>query len=751
MFDIIQQIWQNPGPAYSPLPFWFWNDRLDGEELVRQLDDFHRHGIDGVVIHPRLGMAGVGYLSDEYLALVKRVCAEAKRRFMNILLYDEGMYPSGSAHGEVVKEEPRFAARRLYARPAEEEIPEGEDPQLMLWVRRDGEGKALDVRLDEPREEEDGWAACTLVLGYTGGTIRGLSPDEDDGQPNAPKAADLLNPLAVDCFLRHTHERYYDALSAYFGSTVIGFFTDEPSVAGRGGRLDGGISWSYGMEEDFFEAGGDFPHLAALLFGSADKKLLKDAEHIYREALRNRLGHAYYARLSAWCREHGIVLTGHPAESGDTDPLRYFDIPGQDLVWRMVEPGTELSSPDSVMAKLAADAARHLGRERSAVEVLGVCGERGNPWNLPPDEMMWYLNFLFARGTSMVIPHAFYYSVSTPLQFGERPPDVGPHSVWWKDYRALAGYIKRMSWLGATGTNNPACAVLCSPDYTPVKAVEPLWREGIPFNYLSVRDFMEKAHIHDGEIRIDRYAYKTLLIDGRLRLNAEIVKKIGQFEVEGGYEYRGSDFIGAMRKHYRPSSRFEGETRGDLRFTRYTKSGCEFFLFVNEGREQIRGRLVTDCAGRAYRFDPFTGKTEPLAGSMAEGGFSYPVRVPGWCAAVLGFDPGSLPLLGEEEEEQTVEIIALGEGRMVFPASPAGNRRYILAAEEVRDMAEIKINGQDAGKFLFRPYEIDITALVKEGENEAEAVLTPSPANRYGKPVPSYIGGLTVRVTEKRG
>ena len=124
MFDIIQQIWQNPGPAYSPLPFWFWNDRLDEEELVRQLDDFHRHGIDGVVIHPRLGMAGVGYLSDEYLTLVKRVCAEAKRRFMNVLLYDDGMYPSGSAHGEVVKEEPRFAARRLCARPAEEEIPE---------------------------------------------------------------------------------------------------------------------------------------------------------------------------------------------------------------------------------------------------------------------------------------------------------------------------------------------------------------------------------------------------------------------------------------------------------------------------------------------------------------------------------------------------------------------------------------------------------------------------------------------------
>ena len=52
MFDIIRDIWQNPGPAFSPMPFWFWNDTLDRDELVRQLDSFHRKGIDGVVIHP---------------------------------------------------------------------------------------------------------------------------------------------------------------------------------------------------------------------------------------------------------------------------------------------------------------------------------------------------------------------------------------------------------------------------------------------------------------------------------------------------------------------------------------------------------------------------------------------------------------------------------------------------------------------------------------------------------------------------
>lgn len=751
MFDIIKDIWKNPGPAFSPMPFWFWNDRLDEEELVRQLDDFHRHGVDGVVIHPRLGMAGVEYLSDEFLALVKRVCEEAKKRFMNVILYDEGMYPSGSAHGLVVKEEPRFAARRLYAAPADAPVPAGEDPQFMLWAALDGDGDCAAVALDEPRDPEEGmtWRPYYLILGYTGGTIRGLTPDEDDGQPNAPAAADLLNPMAVDAFVRHTHERYYAVLSEYFGTTVIGFFTDEPSVTGRGGRLDGGISWSYGMEEDFFEAGGDFPHLGALLFGSKDKKLKKDAEFIYREALRKRLGRSFYATLSAWCREHKVNLMGHPAESGDTDTLKYFDIPGQDLVWRMVEPGTELSAPDSVMAKLAADAARHQGKERSSNEALGVCGERGNPWNLPPDEMMWYLNFLFARGTSLVIPHAFYYSVASSLQTGERPPDVGPHSVWWKDYRRLAGYIKRMSWLGAVGTNNPCCAVLCSPEHTPVKPVEGLYREGYTFNYLSVEDFMNRAHIHDGEIHIDRYRYNMLLIDGRLRLNADIVRKIGDFEVHGGMEYRGSDFLGYVRKHVKRTSYFDGKTGGNLRFTHYSKSGCDFFLMINEGREEIRGSLVTDRTGAAYDFDPFTGKVEPLTGSMAEGGFAYPVRIPGRCAAVIGLDPDGLPALGESPVERTVEIAALGGERITFEASPAENHRYVLAAEAVRDAASVRINGEEAGTFLFRPYELDITAHVREGENKAELTFTPSPANTWGTPVPVGAEGVTVRVMEK--
>ena len=749
MFDLIREIWKNPGAAFSPMPFWFWNDTLDKDELIRQLDDFHRHGVDGVVIHPRLGMAGAEYLSEEYFALVEAVCEAAAKRFMNVILYDEGMYPSGSAHGGVVKEDARLASRRLYARPADEPVPEDEEIEFRLRIAFDEKGHAADVRLDQPKNAEREYRAYNFILGYTGGTIRGLSEDEDDGRPNAPRSADLFNPAATEVFLRLTHEKYYEHLKDYFGKTVIGIFTDEPVVEGRCARLDGGIPWSWGMTEEFFDAGGDFTHLAALLFGTEDKKLLGDAKTLCRTVTKNRLGSAFYAPISAWCREHGIALMGHPAESADCDMLRYFTIPGQDLVWRSVEPGTELTSPDSVLAKCAADAARHQGLSRNSCEVFGVCGEKGNPWNFPPDEMMWYLNFLFARGTNLIIPHAFYYSLRSPLQWNERAPDVGPHSVWWSDYKKIAGYIKRMSWLNAMGTNNPSAAVLCASGHVPTRPVAPLYEEGYTFNYLSIDDFMDRAHVHEGMIGIDRYHYDILLVDGTLRLNAEIVRKLGEFEVEGGKLCRGSDFIGYLRKHAKKTTFFEGEKTRSLRFTHMTKSGCDFVILINEGTEDIEGRVVTDLNCRAERFDPFTGKTEPKKASICEGGFAYEVRVPARASYVLGFDPGSLPELGEEKKSRVVEITALGGERMRFEARRAEGRRFTLRFEEMRDAGDVTVNGEKAGRVLFRPYELDITDLVKDGENEVAVDVTPSMANTYGKPVPVGFEGCTVRVTEE--
>lgn len=740
MFDIITEIWKNPGATYSPMPMWFWNDTLDKDALCAQLDDFHKKGIDSVLVCARMGMSGAEYLSDEYFDVVRAVLDAAKKRFMLVAFCDDAMYPSGSAHGEVVKENPMLASRRLYALPMSENVPDGEEVQFCVYVKHE-DGFMTDVRLSDG----DGYTGYNLVLGYTGGTMRGLSPDEDDNFSNAPKSADLLNPTATETFLRLTHESYYAHLAEYFGQTLIGFFTDEPRVSGRCAEKNG-IAWTYGMIEDFLEAGGEFEELAALLFETKDNRLRKEANHVYAEALRKRLDRAFYAPLGDWCEKHGVALMGHPQMSNDCSHLRYFTIPGQDIVWRSVEPGTELTAKDSVAVKSAADAARHKGQSRSLCEVFGACGDADNPWHFTPDEMMWYLNFCFARGCSMIVPHAFYYSDRTKLQTDERPPDVGPYNIWWQDYRKISGYIKRMSWLGSVGTNNPSAAVLCSDEYIPYTPVAPLYENGYTFNYLSIEDFMERAHIHDGKVRIDRYSYDIVLVDGRLRLDTEIVKKLGQLVVEGGKLYHGADFIGFMKKNVHLTSYFEGETDGRLRFLHYTKSGCPFFVMINEGNKKIEGSLITDLSGCAHEFDVFTGKTHKLSASMCDGGFAYPITVGAHEAKVVGFNMDELPILKNAARKVLCETVALGKERLKFDFTPEVARHAVLSFTEINEIADVRVNGEDAGRLIFKPYELDITSHLHYGVNTVEIDLAGSIATKYGKPVPADYSGCTVKI-----
>lgn len=103
---------------------------------------------------------------------------------MKVVLYDEGMYLSGSAHGQVVATNASFASkgiRLLEEKPAHGEI-----------ITQFPDGKYL-------------------VYDYTQGTIRGIHFGEDDGEAGAPASADILNPEVVDCFIHLTHDCYYKA------------------------------------------------------------------------------------------------------------------------------------------------------------------------------------------------------------------------------------------------------------------------------------------------------------------------------------------------------------------------------------------------------------------------------------------------------------------------------------------------------------------------------------------------------------
>jgi hypothetical protein len=227
----LHQTFADPPREFGIVPFWFWNDDLDEAELLRQIRAFHAKGFGGVLPHARIGLARrVGYLTDEFFRLMRSAVDEAARLGMLVVLYDEGSYPSGSAQGRVVAEDPAYAARCLIAMHTTIRGPArgywhpnpgramGDELLCVVQGREIAPG-ALDpasltclevqapelVRYELP---EGDWRLIAIWNVASGGTIRGVYDDEDDHHASAPPAGDLLNPAAVACFLRHTHEQY---------------------------------------------------------------------------------------------------------------------------------------------------------------------------------------------------------------------------------------------------------------------------------------------------------------------------------------------------------------------------------------------------------------------------------------------------------------------------------------------------------------------------------------------------------------
>lgn len=107
---------KNPSKEFTPVPFWFLNDEPDEEKIRQQLADYVDKGVEGIVLHPRIGIPReISYLSETYFKVVRYVVWTARQLGMKIVLYDEGMYLSGSAHGLVVAENADYASKGVYA------------------------------------------------------------------------------------------------------------------------------------------------------------------------------------------------------------------------------------------------------------------------------------------------------------------------------------------------------------------------------------------------------------------------------------------------------------------------------------------------------------------------------------------------------------------------------------------------------------------------------------------------------------
>ena len=600
----------NPPHEFSIMPFWFWNDTLKDEEIVRQIADFEAHGVYGFVIHPRIGLPeNVKWLSAEMIHSMDLAIKEASRRKMYVILYDEGMYPSGSSSGQVVARNPEYAARGL----AKIDLKSEETPKLP-------EGGKLITVINRP-----GGQRIAIIDKPSRGNIRGLhyiGEGSKQLREESPPAGDILNPDAVTSFMELVYDRYGKEFGKYFGTTVLGIFTDEPSPLGRGserGMVPGNASLLPQIKQIL---GYDItPFLEDLWYN--DNPDSKKHRIDYNSAINICLEENYYKRLGKWCKDHGISLMGHPAGSMDIGAERYFQIPGQDLVWRYVEPGSKaLEGQHSTMAKCASSAMLHSGLRRNANELYGAYGH-----NLTYDEMVWLADWCFVRGQNFLIPHAFFYSIRGP-RFDERPPDVGPNASWWNKYKEYADGCRRLSWLNTDSKQVCHLAILCEATFLPDKSAKICYQHQCDFNYLEIRHLWEDAKIDSKGVHIAGMNYSTIIIDSLSNIPMEarpllkilaangrlIINKYSgySFLFDGAVIYQTSDdLIAAIAKKILPDISLNTPSE-DIRYRHVIKGNDHYYIVFNEGTNAISTKIKVSVKGILQLLNPSTAETVNL-------------------------------------------------------------------------------------------------------------------------------------------
>lgn len=801
--DGLRAEFANPPREHCQYAFWFWNGELTEAGIREQIEWMDNHGMYGFCIHARMGLSEtVGYMTDRWLELARFAVEEAERRDMGVYLYDEGMYPSGSAHGEVVKGHPELASQGLRMETAEAAGPgaialpfetgEGESlAALVLAKPSDGDYNAESARAVEldgsgrvpvPAGE---WTLYGFIQTPSGGVIRGVHWDEEDNKPGAPPSADLLNPAATARFIEKTHQCYYNALAPHFGKTVLGIFTDEPSILGR--RSKRGLRpWTIGFLGQINDIlGYDFTPMLPLLWLDAPDGLARAARQDFEFAVAETLNEHYYRPISEWCEAHGVALTGHPSGGGEMRPQVYFHQPGQDVVWRWVLPGeTALEGEQSTVGKSASSMAVHLERPIVINECFGAFG-----WQLTMDEMKWLSDWLFVRGANRLFPHAVYYSVEGARIY-ERPPDVAWNNLWAEHYGLFTQYTNRLSWLMAGGVPVADTAILCLPGHTPWRAARVLFENQRDFYYLDDSLLDSVKQVRD-RIHIGSASYNTLVLDGIHYLPGDVAAKLRELWRKGltiialdselGPNPRLSDseggdsnppfiqtadegaFLREIEKHTRADIQCDPPAP-DLRYTHRVKDGVHLYLMTNEGNESIETTVTFAQKSVPELWDAETGETGPAPGRLDDGKFRLPLTLPPSQSRILAFDPeadltpagpveGETLLLYVFDQPWTLEIdgetlpARLGSwtdnpalekysGTGWYSTGFELDGKYLENAERVvldcgvvREWIRVEVNGADCGVRLWRPFEVDITDAVKPGLNRVRIGVTNTRAN----------------------
>jgi hypothetical protein len=555
-FDTLRSDFANPPLHWKSRPLWFWNAPETASETRAIMEGSKRLGYYGFGILPAHDKEQ--FMSEAFLDRYGEALDVAAELGLKMCLYDEYWFPSGSAGGQLAAKYPEALSKRLdmvevaTQGPGEfsHALPGGEfmgavamhtetRERIDITGRADGEA----IRWEVPQGE---WRVMLFSC----------VPDGSDG------LVDYLDPESVGKFISLTYERYYERFAKHFGTTIDSAFFDEPTLY----RTLGARTWTPKFNALFEQKYGfsPVPYYPALWCDiGPDTAAARNALFGFRAQL---YAEGFPKTVNAWCRAHGIQLTGHHDQEEIVNPtgicgdliksFEHQDIPGIDQIGKY--------GRASKVYKVVSSASYNYDRPLVMTECYGAMDK------MPVPNLYMEAIDQFAKGINVMIPHAVWYDAEH-IQFDpELSHRTEPYASALPAYNEFIG---RLQCALQRGRHVADIAVLY-----PIATLEAGYyfgTKGNPYlggpipeeaDYLDVgeqlslevrRDFtflhpeaLQAKCAIDGprivlENAVNREEYRVLILPGATTIEWEALRKAKEF-----YE-RGGKIIATTRLPYR--------------------------------------------------------------------------------------------------------------------------------------------------------------------------------------------------------
>ena len=328
-------IFKAPPAMYRGHAMWNFNlSALNEPSIVSGIREMAKLNYGGFFIEAGGGQnnQGVAFLGDEYFRFYKIALEEAKKQGLEVVLYDDYAFPTGTVGGQLRSKFPQYAAKSLdmtekdVTGPARAElaIPTGIYMGAVMMNRDTFE------LVDISNRGSAGRLVCQVPKGNWKVMAFFLTESR-------ARIVDYLDETAMNTFISMTYEKYQANLGSYFGNLITQTFYDEPSMH-HADRM-----WTPGFNAAFQKKYGYSPmkYYPALWYDIGPQTA---AARVALFGFRGELFRQnFIKKLNDWCAAHHLQFGGHLDQEEPLNPtplngdllkvFEYQDLPTVDDIW----------------------------------------------------------------------------------------------------------------------------------------------------------------------------------------------------------------------------------------------------------------------------------------------------------------------------------------------------------------------------------------------------------------------------------